>query len=74
MVITDMTMSGMTGDRLARELIAIREDIPVILCSGYSDHVSEAKVKEIGIKEFLIKPLDTRTLTETVRRVLDQSV
>jgi CheY-like chemotaxis protein len=73
LVITDMTMPGMRGDRLTEELIAIRKDIPVILCSGYSEHISEARAKEIGIREFIMKPLDMRTLTETVRRVLDQS-
>jgi len=74
LVITDMTMPGMTGDRLARELIAIRGDIPVILCTGYSEHISEAEAKKIGIREYMLKPLNMRTLTETVRRVLDLSV
>jgi CheY-like chemotaxis protein len=74
LVITDMTMPGMTGDRLASELLAIRGDIPIILCTGYSEHISEDRAKEIGIKAFILKPLDMRTLTETVRSVLDQSV
>ena len=73
LVITDMTMPGMTGDRLAREFIAIRGDIPIILCTGYNEHISEESAKKIGIKAFILKPLDMRTLTETVRRVLDQS-
>ena len=70
-VITDMTMPKMTGDNLAKELINIRPDIPVILCSGYSEHISEDRAKEIGIREFILKPLDIRTMAETIRKVLD---
>jgi PAS domain S-box-containing protein len=69
-VITDMTMPGMTGDQLAQKIIAIRHDIPVILCTGYNEHISEQRAKEIGIREFILKPLDMRTLTETIRKVL----
>ena len=72
-VITDMTMPGMTGDRLAKELIAIRPDIPIILCSGYNEHITEERAKEIGIREFILKPMDLRTMAETVRKVIDQS-
>jgi len=49
----------------------IRPDIPVILCTGYSEHVSEEKAKEIGIRRFILKPLDMRILTETIRKVFD---
>ena len=68
----DMTMPGMTGDRLARELIAIRHDIPVILCTGYNEHISEERAQHIGIREFIMKPLDIRTLSEITRKVLDK--
>ncbi len=71
LVITDMTMPDMTGDRLAEELMSIRHDIPVILCTGYSEHISEEKAKEIGIKKFILKPLDMKTLPRTIRKVLD---
>jgi PAS domain S-box-containing protein len=72
LVITDMTMPNMTGDKLAKELIAIRPDIPVILCTGYSDMITEQKAKEIGISEFIMKPIVARDLTNVVRQVLDQ--
>ena len=72
LVITDMTMPHMTGDKLARELMKIRPDIPVILCTGHSRLVSEEKAKEIGIKAFVMKPLAMRNLAETVRKVLDE--
>jgi DNA-binding NtrC family response regulator len=72
LVITDMTMPHMTGDKLAQELMKIRPDIPVILCTGHSRLVSEEKAKEIGIKAFVMKPLVMRNLAETVRKVLDE--
>jgi PAS domain S-box-containing protein len=71
LVITDMTMPGMTGEKLAREIIAIRNDIPIILVTGYNEHISEAKAKAIGIREFIIKPLKMRKLAEIIRKVLD---
>ena len=71
LVITDMTMPEMTGDRLALELIKIRHDIPIIMCTGYNEHISEKRAKEIGIRAFLTKPFDMRSLAEHVRRVLD---
>ena len=71
LIITDMTMPHMTGDTLAREMIKIRTDIPVILCSGYSKQVSEENAKGIGIRAFVMKPILRRTIAETVRKVLD---
>jgi len=72
LVITDMTMPHLTGDKLAQELMTIRPNIPVILCTGHSRLVSEEKAEEIGIKAFVIKPLVMRNLAETVRKVLDE--
>ena len=73
LVVTDMTMPHMNGDKLARELMAIRSDIPIILCTGYSDMISERKAKKTGIREFVMKPLAKRELTTVVRKVLDQT-
>ena len=70
-VVTDMTMPQMTGDKLARELRKIRPDIPIILCTGYSDKISKKKAKEMGINAFLMKPVGTVDLTGTLRRILD---
>jgi CheY-like chemotaxis protein len=60
----------MTGDSRAREVIKIRPDIPVILCSGYSRQISEESAKGIGIQAFVMKPVLRRILAETVREVL----
>jgi PAS domain S-box-containing protein len=73
LVITDMTMPYLTGDRLAAELLAIRPDLPVILCTGYSAGISKERTQALGIREFVQKPLVIRELADTVRRALDAS-
>jgi PAS domain S-box-containing protein len=73
LVITDMTMPNMTGDQLAAELMKIRPDILVILCSGYSKNISDEIAKEIGIKAFAYKPIVKADLAKTVRNVLDEA-
>jgi len=71
LVITDMTMPDMTGDKLAQELMKIRPDIPVILCTGHSKLTSEEKAKGLGIRAFVMKPISTRAMAEAVRKALD---
>jgi two-component system, cell cycle sensor histidine kinase and response regulator CckA len=71
LIITDMTMPDMNGDRLSAELIKIRNDIPVILCTGYSKTMSEETALRLGIKAFLMKPMEYAELAQTIRRVLD---
>jgi len=73
LVITDMTMPNMTGDELAMELIALRSDIPVILCTGYSKKITDEKAAKIGIKVFAFKPVVKAELAKTVRNVLDEA-
>jgi CheY-like chemotaxis protein len=72
LVITDMTMPNMTGDRLAKELMKIRPDIPIILCTGYSARISKQNAKELGINAFAMKPLVMQDLAIIVRKVLDE--
>jgi PAS domain S-box-containing protein len=71
-VITDYTMPHMTGADLAKEMLRIQPDIPVILCTGFSEKISEEKSREMGIRAFAMKPLKMRDIAETVRRVLDE--
>ncbi|MBN1615492.1 MAG: PAS domain S-box protein [Deltaproteobacteria bacterium] len=71
LVITDMSMPNMTGDRLARELIAVRPDIPVIICTGFSDRMNPDQARAMGIKGFLMKPVVKTELAALVRKVLD---
>jgi signal transduction histidine kinase/ActR/RegA family two-component response regulator len=71
LVITDQTMPGIPGLQLSKELLKIRPDIPIILCTGHSDTVSPEMAKEAGIREFLMKPLVKQELAQVIRRVLD---
>jgi len=71
LIITDQTMPEITGLELARSMLSLRPDLPIILCTGYSAALSEKEVYSAGIKKFLAKPLDTRILADAVREVLD---
>jgi PAS domain S-box-containing protein len=70
LVITDMAMPNMPGDKLSAELTKIRPDIPVLLCTGYSETMSEEKAASIGIKGFLLKPIGMKDLAQKVREIL----
>ncbi|MDQ5984751.1 MAG: Sensor histidine kinase RcsC [Syntrophus sp. SKADARSKE-3] len=71
LVITDMTMPVMTGDRLAQRLMDLRRDIPIILCTGYSERISKDLAGQLGIREFVMKPVNTSALAEIIRQVLE---
>jgi len=71
LVITDQTMPHMAGVDLSKELMRIRPQIPIILCTGFSEVISAEEAKTLGIREFLMKPFATRVLAETIRRALD---
>jgi len=73
LVITDMAMPNMPGDKLAVELTKIRPDIPVLLCTGFSETMSEEKAASIGIKGFLLKPIIMKDLSHKIREVLDEN-
>jgi CheY-like chemotaxis protein len=71
LVVTDMTMPLLTGDELATQMLSIRPDLPIVLCTGYSRRMSEEKAERLGIRAFVMKPFTRRELAETVRNVLD---
>ena len=71
LVVTDMTMPHMTGDQLAKEILGIRPDIPVILCTGFSERINNQVAKDMGIRKLLIKPIMLGKLANTIRQVLD---
>jgi PAS domain S-box-containing protein len=71
LVITDLTMPKMTGDKLVKEILNIRPDIPIILCTGFSEKIDEKIAKEIGAADYLEKPLDKRDFAFKVREVLN---
>jgi len=72
-VITDMTMPHMTGEKLAEKLMQIRPDIPVILCTGFSFMIDEQKALNMGIRAFISKPMLKQEIAETIRKVLDEN-
>ncbi len=74
MVITDMAMPSLPGDRLSVELIKVRPDIPILLSTGFSENMSEEKVASLGIKGFVMKPITINTLAKKIRHVLDEVV
>lgn len=69
-VVTDYTMPLMTGYDLAKKLRDIRSDIPIILCSGYIDKTMEKLSQDIGINEFVKKPISRHTMAYALRRAL----
>jgi len=71
MVISDIAMPHMPGDKLAAELIRIRPDIPILLCTGFSENISEEKTASIGVRGFLLKPIIIKDLAKKIRQILD---
>jgi CheY-like chemotaxis protein len=70
LVITDQTMPKMTGEKLARSILSIRPDIPIILCTGFSETIDADEAKTLGIREFAMKPFTVREMAEKVRKAL----
>ncbi len=73
LIITDMTMPRMTGDVLVKEMRKIRPEIPVILCTGFSEKIDAETAAAMGIDRYIEKPLNRRALGEAVRAVLDNA-
>lgn len=70
LVITDMTMPVLTGMELAGMLMALRPDVPIILCTGFSEQINEKKAKEIGIRGYVMKPYTSKSLGGVIRKAL----
>lgn len=73
LVITDQTMPHLSGAEMSTEFMKIRPEVPIILCTGFSNKISKEQAKIMGIREFLLKPVDIETLTKTIRNTLDVS-
>ena len=70
LVITDQTMPGLTGTALSREMLQIRPELPIILCTGFSELISRDKAKALGISEFIMKPISASELLRIIHRLL----
>ena len=71
LIITDQTMPEMPGNVLAKKILHIRPDTPIIICTGYSALLDEDTVKKIGVKALLMKPLTANVLNKEIRQILD---
>ena len=70
-VITDQTMPGMTGSELSRRMLKIRPNIPIILCTGYSNLIDEDIAQSICIKEYVLKPFTQSKISKLLQKVLE---
>ena len=66
LVVSDVCMPNMTGDCLAEEILKLSPEMPIVLCSGYAPHVDKQKVLDMGVKEFMEKPIDSLKLVQIV--------
>lgn len=71
-VITDMTMPGMTGDRMALEMMRIRPGLPVIVCTGFNELINRESARQMGIQAFLMKPFLKSEVAPIIRELLDR--
>jgi PAS domain S-box-containing protein len=72
LIITDLTMPKMTGDKLVAEILSLRPNIPIILCTGFSERIDEKAATAIGAADYIEKPLDKRDFAFKVRKILDR--
>ena len=73
-IVTDMTMPHMAGDKLSKEILKTRKDMPIILCTGFSETISEDKALGMGICKYVQKPITGAGLTALIREVLDKKL
>lgn len=71
LVVTDMTMPRLTGEDLARELLSLQPNLPIVLCTGFSERMDVRRAKKLGIRGFLMKPVVASELAGMIREMLD---
>lgn len=71
LIITDQTMPKLTGAEMAKTMLEIRPDLPIILCTGYSTIISKEESQAIGIREFVLKPISRKSITTLIRNIFD---
>ncbi|MCK5350849.1 MAG: response regulator, partial [Desulfobacula sp.] len=70
LVVTDQTMPGITGFELAKSMLSIKKDMPIILCSGYAGAINKIKIQEAGINSFIMKPVTVEDLSKQIQQLL----
>jgi CheY-like chemotaxis protein len=71
LVVADMTMPHLTGVGLAKELLRLQQNLPILLCTGFSEKINSEKASNLGIQGVLMKPVAVRELAGLIRKVLD---
>ncbi|MFH1153435.1 MAG: response regulator [Pseudomonadota bacterium] len=71
LVVTDMTMPGMTGLELSQKILKLTSGQPIILCTGYSETIDRDKALSMGITEYVDKPFIIKDLAKVIQKVLD---
>ena len=71
LLISDMTMPNLTGTELAKQVLAIRPEMPIVLCTGYSELIDDEQAKDLGIRDYIMKPVIKREFAKLIRKVLD---
>ncbi|PID72330.1 MAG: hypothetical protein CSB34_02825 [Desulfobulbus propionicus] len=74
LVVTDMNMPGLSGDKMAQEIARRAPGLPIIICTGYCERLDEQSVKDFGVRVILMKPLTMSALSKAVRSVLDDNI
>ena len=74
LIITDLTMPDLTGFQLSEQIYTIRQDIPIILCTGFGEHINRKKFHEQGIRGFLNKPVSVKEVSNLIRDILDETI
>jgi CheY-like chemotaxis protein len=72
LVITDQIMPEISGTELSKKILEIRPDIPIVICTGFSDKIDKKKIKRLGIRELVLKPLKMNEIARIIRGVLDE--
>ena len=74
LILSDVAMPGLSGEALAREVLALRPDIPVILMTGHNERLNPGLIRRLGIRKLLSKPLPLNVLAASVQEVLESSL
>jgi len=72
LVLTDLTMPGMTGIQLARELIKTAPEVPIVICTGFNEGINREHLRNLGMQGFIMKPYSSEKLGSAIREVLDE--
>jgi CheY-like chemotaxis protein len=72
LVVTDMTMPNMTGIDLAQKILRIKPEMPIILCTGFSETITQESIDSAGVRDLIMKPFKRRQIAESIRKTLDK--